>query len=252
MLNRSNYLVGSAVNASDGSIGSLTALFFDDVSWTIRYLVVDTGGWLSGREVLISPYSVRQPLQSGRQFDLALTREQVQNSPGVDTQQPVSRQHERQMMNYYGYPGYWDGSELWAMGAYPLPPTPEEMQAHRLQQRADDRAADVHLRSTVKVTGYDLMATDDSIGHVQDFVFDDENWAIRYLVVDTRNWWPGGRKVLIAKHWIEGVDWASQTVSVALTREQVKASPEYDEERLLQRKDEEALHAAYGRRGYWD
>ena len=252
MLNRTNHVVGSAVNASDGPVGSLTAVFFDDVTWTIRYLVVDAGSWLSGREVLISPYSVRQPLQGGRVIDLALSREQVQHSPGVDTQQPVSRQHERQMLNYYGYPGYWDGSELWAMEQYPLPLTAEQMQANRARQRADDLAADVHLRSSVKVTGYDLRASDDSIGHVQDFVFDDESWEIRYLVVDTRNWWPGGRKVLVAKHWIDSVDWASQTVSVKLTREQVKASPEYDEGRLLLRTDEEALHAAYGRRGYWD
>jgi hypothetical protein len=251
MLNRTNHLVGCTVSATDADIGSVKAAFFDDQSWAIRYLVVDTGSWLSGREVLISPYAVRQPLRSDRRIDLTLTRQQVQDSPGVDTHQPVSRQHERETLSYYGYPDYWDGSELWAMGAYPLPPSAAEMAANRAQQRADAKAADVHLRSSVAVTGYELRASDDSIGHVQDFVFDDENWAIRYLVIDTRNWWPGGRKVLVARHWIDRVDWATKTVQVNLTREQVKASPEYDEERLLQRSDEEKLHQAYGFKGYW-
>ncbi|MBC7942764.1 MAG: PRC-barrel domain containing protein [Chitinophagaceae bacterium] len=252
MLNRTSQLVGSSVTASDGAIGHVRAAFFDDQAWAIRYIVVDTGDWLRGREVLISPYAVRQPVGSGKNIDVALTRDQVQNSPDVDTHQPVSRAHERTTLAYYGYPDYWEGSALWAMGGYPLVPSDAEMTAHRSQPRVQASAEDSHLRSCVKVTGYDIRATDDSIGHVHDFVFDDESWVIRYLVVDTRNWWPGGRKVLVAKHWIEHIDWDTQTVQVNLTRHEVKNSPEHDEAGLIERADEERLHQAYGRPGYWD
>ena len=254
MLNSFSHLTGSTATASDGSIGHVKAAFFDDQWWTIRYLVVDTGSWLSERQVLISPFSVKQPLGSGGNIDLALTREQVKGSPDIDTHQPVSRQHELQFSGYYAYPEYWDGGALWGMGAYPMltyTPTPAEIAAAKAMRQRDVRAADVHLRSSTKVTGYNIQASDESIGHVQDFVFDDESWTIRYLVVDTRNWWPGGKKVLVATPWIDRIDWATSTVHVKLTREQVKNSPEYHEAQPLARDYEKQLHAAYDRQGYW-
>ena len=260
MLNTLSHITRASVTASDGVIGDVNAAFFDDQSWAIRYLVVDTGSWLSKREVLISPYSVKQPLGSGKNIDVALTCQQVESSPDIDTHQPVSRQHEREVMGYYAYPAYWDGVGMWGLGAYPLMPmnpagamgTPDEISADKAMHQRDLEAADVHLRSSVKVAGYNIQATDDSIGHVQDFVFDDESWAIRYLVVDTRNWWPGGTKVLVATPWIDRIDWATSTVFVKLTREQVKASPVYHEAEPIARDYEKRLHAAYQRQGYWD
>ena len=108
------------------------------------------------------------------------------------------------------------------------------------------------MRSSAHVTGYDIQATDDSIGHVKDFIFDEASWAVRYLVVDTRNWWPGGRKVLLATRWIDRIDWAEQTVYTTLTRAQVKGSPEYEEAAIIDRDYEQRLHEAYGREAYWD
>ncbi|MEO7549361.1 MAG: PRC-barrel domain-containing protein [Ramlibacter sp.] len=244
------------MTATDGAIGHVKAAFFDDRSWTLRYVAVDTGKWLSGREVLISPYAVRQALGSGKNIDVSLTRDQVKASPEIDTHQPVSRQHELAFTDYYAYPQYWEGAGMWGMGDYPLlpsyAPTPEEMAARAAAHQRDFQANEVHLRSSVKVAGYEIHATDGTIGHVQDFVFDDESWAIRYLLVDTRNWWPGGRKVLIATRWIESIDWSSSTVQVNLTREQVKASPEYHEAQPIARDYEKRLHDAYSRTGYWD
>ena len=255
MLNNLSHLTKSSVTATDGVIGHVNAAFFDDQSWTIRYLVVNTGSWLTGREVLISPYAVKQPVGSVENIDVALSREQVKNSPDIDTHQPVSRQHEREYLGYYAYPEYWDGGGLWAMGAFPLlplaPPTPEEAAANAELREKDRLAADVHLRSSTKVSGYKIQAADDSIGHVKDFIFDDESWTIRYLVVDTRNWWPGGTKVLFATHWIDRIDWASESVYVSLTREQVKNSPQYHEAAAVTRDYEKQLHAAYDRAGYW-
>jgi len=270
MLNSLHRLQGEKIRATDGELGSLVQVFFDDQAWAIRYLVVDTGRWLPGREVLISPYAITPPfvagMDEGRErlganggIDVALTREQVRHSPDVDTHQPVSRRHERDLLSYYAYPDYWEGGGLWAWGGYPLvlaaPPalpasTPEEIAARR--RESDVAALDVHLRSSAEVTGYDIQASDDSIGHVEDFLFDDTSFAIRYLVVDTRNWWPGGRRVLLATHWIDRIEWESRSVHVTLTRAQVRSSPPWDLDKALDRDAERHLHEAYGRSGYWE
>ena len=168
MLNSISHLDGSTVTATDGTIGHVREAYFDDVAWAIRYLVIDTGTWLSGREVLISPYAVKPPLGSVRNIDVALTRQQVQDSPVTDTHQPVSRRHEREQLGYYAYPEYWAGGELWAMSALPMLPAPlpsgVESETERVRRDADVLPEDVHLRSSANVTGYDIQATDDSIG----------------------------------------------------------------------------------------
>lgn len=255
MFNNLGRLSGSTVTATDGPMGHVKAAYFDDNTWTIRYLVVDTGSWLSERDVLISPYAVEQRVDSGTNINVALTRAQVRASPDIDTHQPVSRQHERQYLDYYGYPDYWEGGGLWGLGAYPLippyVPTPTDIEAASAMRERDQRAADVHLRSSTSVKGYDIQASDGSIGHVQDFVFDAASWAIRYLVVDTRNWWPGGKHVLIATPWIDSIDWSTRTVRVTLTRQQVKNSPDYVQAPDIGRDDEKRLHDAYSRQGYW-
>ena len=255
MLNNVGHLNGSKIIATDGEIGHVKEAYFDDEAWAIRYLVVDTGTWLSGREVLVSPYAVTQPLGSGKTIDVSLTRQQVRDSPVIDTHRPVSRQHEREYLGYYAFPEYWEGGELWSMSALPLLPPPlpiaVESQAECAKRGQDVPPEDVHLRSSANVAGYDIQATDDSIGHVKDFIFDDESWAIRYLVVDTRNWWPGGKKVLLATHWIDRIDWADKTVYTKLTRNQIKSSPEYEEAEPINRDYEKRLHDAYGRDGYW-
>ncbi|MEP7156198.1 MAG: PRC-barrel domain containing protein [Betaproteobacteria bacterium] len=256
MLKILSHLTHSTITATDGDIGHVKAAFFDDKSWTIRYLVVNTETWLPGRDVLISPYSVKQPLASDKRIDVALTRQKVIDSPDIDTQQPVSRQHEREYSNYYAFPEYWYGGGIWGAGAYPLlaayPLSADEIAAAKAVKQHDLDHADVHLRSSVKVSGYNIQATDDSIGHVKDFIYDDESWEIPYLVVDTRNWWPGGKKVLIASHWIDRVDWDTSSVFVSLTRAEVRNSPEYEESTIVDRTYEQLLHDTYNRIGYWD
>ena len=255
MLNSISHLDGSTIDADDGEIGHVKRAFFDDRTWAIRYLVVDAGSWLAGREVLISPYAVRQPLGSESRVHVALTRQQVKDSPAVDTHQPVSRQHEREVLRHYAYPEYWDGGGLWAMGAMPFPPpmalTGAELQANQAMLERDFKPAEVHLRSTSEVAGYEIEASDGGIGQVKDFVFDDETWAIRYLVVDTSNWWPLGRRVLIGAHWADRIDWATRRLHVRLTRAQVKASPVFEDVGSIHREYELRLHQNYQRPGYW-
>jgi len=261
MLRSVNEIHDSRINATDDQLGHVKEAYFDDDVWTIRYLVVDTGNWLTGRKVLISPYSIRTPLTEGKLIDVSLTREQVRNSPDVETHKPVSRQHERDYMAYYGYPSYWEMGGVWGTMDYPLFPYAEDLKqdARRtalerepLPNQADQNNEDSHLRSTADVSGYDIQASDGSIGHVEDFIFDDESWSIRYLVVDTVNWWPGGRKVLVATQWIDSIDWELRKVVTSLTRDAVQNSPEYKAGALLDRQYEEMLHQSHQRDGYWD
>jgi len=256
MMKSVSHLNGATIQASDGDIGKVTEVYFDDERWVIRYLVVDTGSWLAERKVLISPYSVLHPVNSDGPIRLALNRKQVENSPDIDTHQPISRRHEREVLGYYSYPDYWAGSDLWGVGGLPflplMPVAPAVPPVPAPGLRLHLPAEDMHLRSSAEVKGYDIQATDDSIGHVSDFIFDEASWALRYLVVDTRNWWPGGRKVLISPQWIKSISWSDRCVSVQMTREGVKASPEFDESLVLDRDYEQRLYASYGKAGYWD
>jgi hypothetical protein len=261
MLRHLKDIQGYAIRATDGDIGVVQDFYFDDARWAVRYLVVETGTWLSSRKVLISPVSLGTPDHEAKVLPVAITREQVKNSPDIDTDKPVSRQHEIDYLGYYGYPAYWDGVGLWGAGAMPGMMLPEmgyaplggivdaapEMAAERAAMHAND---DPHLRSSNSVTGYHIKAQDHEIGHVQGWLVDDESWAIRYLVVDTSNWWVG-HKVLVAPQWIRDVSWADSVVAVNLTSEAIRSSPPWDPDQLPTRAQEVGVYAHYDRSGYW-
>jgi hypothetical protein len=189
-------------------------------------------------------------LVAGR-LDVALTKKQVEHSPGIDTHKPVSRQHEAAYLGYYGYPYYWGGPYLWGPAAYPggLAPAPRAA-TEAMAKRIERESPDSHLRSSVAVTGYSIEAVDGEIGHVDGFVVDDEAWAIRYVEVATRNWWPG-KKVLVSPGWVERVNWTDSKVYVALTREAIQGAPEYVESAAITREYENRLYSHYGRPPYW-
>jgi hypothetical protein len=254
MLRTAKDLEGYAIGATDGAIGHAADFLFDDEDWVIRYLVVDTGGWLSGRQVLISPFAIGHPDWSARVLPLSITKDRVRNSPDIDTRKPVSRQHEADYLGYYGYPVYWGGSGLWGMGAFPGGVTAEDAVLAEMKARGERTAGqapeDAHLRSCTAVTDYRIHAADGEIGHVEDFLVDDRTWAIRYLVVNTSNWWVGHR-MLVAPQWVDGVNWSDRTVSVDLTRQEVKNAPPYDSAAQFDRQQEAAIYEHYGRRDYW-
>jgi hypothetical protein len=249
MLRNATHLKGFTIRATDGDLGTVDQLYFDDETWAIRYLTVDTGGWLGGRQVLISPISVVQTKWTARRLDVALTKKQVENSPGIDTHQPVSRQHEAAYFGYYGYPYYWGGPYLWGPAIYPSG-VAVSASAAAMADRIGQESMDSHLRSTEAVTGYDIEAIDGEIGHLDGFVVDDEAWSIRYIEVATRNWWPG-KKVLVSPAWIERVSWADSKVSVGLSREAIQNAPEYTESMPITREYENRLYFHYGRPPYW-
>lgn len=264
MLRSMKDLEDDTIGATDGTIGHVKDFYFDDEAWVIRYLVVDTGSWLSSRKVLISPIAIVHSNWAERVLRVSITREQVKNSPGIDTNLPVSRQHEIRYLGYYGYPFYWGGAGLWGDGVYPntiLPgyagfetiPNAAPRDEERLYARAEaarHQNDDLHLRSCKTIMSYHIEATDGDIGHVQGMLIDEETWAIRYLAVNTSNWWLG-HEVVIAPQWIKDVSWSDATVSVNVTRQAVKDAPPYDAAAQLDRQRETALHEHYDRRGYW-
>ena len=245
MLNKAKTLNGYTLDSLDGDIGKVKEFYFDDLHWTIRYLVANTGNWLTDRQVLISPHALASVDIEGRNIAINLTKKQIEDSPPLDSDKPVSRQFEEVYYGYYGWPVYWGGPYMW--GSYPyIVNNPDEWR----ESTQGEKAWDPHLRSTNDVSGHHIQASDGDIGHVEDFIIDDETWAIRYLVIDTRNWWPG-KKVLVATQWIESVSWSELKVFVNLTREAIRQSPEYTEESLLTRDYEALLHGHYDRQGYW-
>lgn len=251
MLRNVKDLRGYKILASDGEIGKVHEFYFDDQTWMIRYLVVETGSWLFERRVLLSPIALGQPHWDSRLFPVKLTMMQVKNSPLVDTDKPVSRQLEVELHNYYNWPYYWVGGGF-AGDIMPVLPPPASAEHFKEETPASAASAipDPHLRSTREVVGYHIQAKNGEIGHVEDFIVDDEAWAIRYMVVDTQNWLPG-KKVLVAPVWIESLHWAEAKVRVNLTRAKIKKSPEFDPAAPVNREYEERLYDFYGRPKYW-
>jgi sporulation protein YlmC with PRC-barrel domain len=205
MLHRVKELTGDTIAATDGEIGRVDEVYFDDEGWRVRYLVVDTGGWLAGRKVLISPIAIDRSKSTERAIAVGLTREQVEHSPGIDADKPVSRQYEEAYARYYGYPQYW------------APP-----KAVRELKQAERKAGESHLRASGEVIGYSIQAADGTVGHLEDLVVDDRNWAIADLVVDTRNWLPG-KKVRIPPSTVEDIDWRSREVRLRMDRREIES-----------------------------
>jgi hypothetical protein len=250
MLTGVSHLKGFAIHASDGEIGHLEEFYFDDETWAIRYLIVNTGNWLSGRLVLISPAFLRQTDWDTRLLYLALTREKIKHSPDIDTHKPVSRQHEAEYLDYYGSSYYWGGFYPWGAEPPPSPLLHPPLTAAEKRKVAQREVEDSHLRSTAAVTGYRIEAADGDIGHVKDFIVSPDTWNIRYLEVDTHNWLPG-RKVLVSPDWIVNVSWSDSKMETHLSREMIKSAPEYNDSIPITRDYENQIHVHYGRRPYW-
>jgi len=195
--------------------------------------------------VLISPHALVAAMKEEKHIAIDLTKKQIEDSPSLNSDKPVSRQFEEAYYGYYGWPMYWSGPYMW--GAYPY--VVRDREPARESARGEN-AWDANLRSTDAVRGYYIQAADGEIWHFEVFIIDDQTWAIRYLVIDTQNWWPG-KKVLVSPHWIERISWSESKVFVNLLRESIKQSPEYTEESLITRDYETGLHRHYNREGYW-
>jgi uncharacterized protein YrrD len=251
MLRSMKEIQGYQIQAVDGEIGKVDEFFFDDHTWTVRYMVVDTGPWILGRKVLISPLALMVPDWTSKTMPVMLTRKQVKESPDIEFDQPVSLQQEIVLRKHYDWPTYWTqptGMPNSMASSYYLA---EGLQMKERAVALEGQGGDPHLRRTKEVTGYDIQARDGEIGHVADFIVDDEVWMIRYMVVDTRDWL-SGRTVLVSPSWIERIDYEDSKVAIDLKKKTIKNSPEYDPETPVNRDYEQGLYDFYGRPKYWN
>jgi len=248
MLRSVKEIIGYKLLAHDGEFGKVKDLLFDDRNWIMRYLVVDTGGWLENRKVLITPVAVAKPDWKEKVLPITVTKDVIESAPPLSADEPVSKQHEKDLHAYFGWTPYW----IVRGGA--MPPLPENalpgVDPEALNDEEKSSGANPHLRSTDEVEGYHTQAVDGEIGHVHDFILNDDMWGIQYLVIDTRNILPG-RKVLIAPLWVNSVDWQKRMVEIELDKDMIKSSPEYDPAEPVNRAYEEVLYDYYGRPKYW-
>ena len=223
MLHNLKQIRGHKLAASDGIIGNVKDFYFDDTTWAIRYLVADTGTWLPGREVLLSPYSFGHLDQAGKVLTINLTKKQIENSPAIDTHRPVSRQFEKNYYNYYGWPMYWEGGGLWGAGEYPA--FAPSSRPYAFESYDYPQWDDIHLRSTNAVTGYDIEATDGVLGSVSGFLVDQKKWVIRELAVETGHWY-SGKEILITPAKIERISYPESKVFVKLSKADLERTEE--------------------------
>lgn len=235
-------MIGYDIQAKDGTIGHVKDFYFDDRTLTLRYLVADTGNWLPGRKVLLSPDSLATPDWEKMIFPVNLDKSTIEESPDIETHKPVSRQREIELYQYFGWKPYWEMGMQSGAAPYPVPP-PE-------QQGNPEDGHETGLRSADEVIGYHIEASDGDIGHVEDIIIDDENWEIRYLVVDTRNILPG-KKVIISRESVESVTWDEKKIKIGLPREKVKNSPEFNPSVDLEKNFEGDVFNRYGGLKHW-
>lgn len=248
MLRSLNELLGYDLIAKDGQVGKVHNFLFNDEDWTIRYLVVDTGPWIFGRGVLISPNALLQPIWASKSFPVELTREQVKNSPDMDVAQPVSREYEQELYAYYNWPPYWGMNQAAPGPVFHIPPS---LFTSKPPSPAEEEQGASHLRSATEVIGYSVQATNGAVGKVKDLLLDDENWQLFYLVIDTDKQLGSDKQVLIALEWIKSINVATKAVSLDLTRHAIQDSPPFDPQAPVNRQYEEVLYDYHGRPKYW-
>ena len=227
MLRSIKQLYGDKLGSSDSEIGHVKDFYFDDQNWAIRYLVVDTGSWLPGRLVLISPHAFGSFHQDGDCLLVNLTRQQIENSPAIEEHKPVSRQYEEEYFRYYGWPSYWTVGGMGLMDGLPMaPPAPFTPVAQTKRSGELLNNDDPHLRSTEDLAGYHIQTGEAEIGHVTDMIIDDKSWTIRHLLVETGHWFAGKEIVISPKH-IDRISYEESKVFVNVSLEAIKDAPEY-------------------------
>ena len=241
-LRRVRELTELTILGTDGEIGSVQEVYFDDRNWAIRYLVVKAGGWLVSREVLLAPAAVAEINDAHRTMMVALTKDQIRRAPPIEAAKPLSRDYEEAYFRHFQWAPYWEpGPTEWASSVpYPeMPPLPIDTTLPA------DAPKNPHLRSSREITGYDIQAMNGAIGHVEDLVVDDETWTVRYIEVDTRNWLPG-KNVLLQMMRIDHISWVDRSVAVMLSRQAIESAPAYDPSKLITPSYEVQLFKHYG------
>jgi len=215
-------LFKAAIDGADGHIGSVHDVYFDDQSWMVRYLVVDTGRWLPGRKVLLSPEVIVPPWHGETAMSVKLARDQVRSSPEIDKMQRIPRQAE-QLLHRSPNPEVLD---------MPTPSPPPPQSAASREERHEghtlpESPSDFHLGSAKGVRGYRVWASDADTGHVADILFDDELRRILFFVVDIEEWL-SGKKVLVSPRFVPRVDLVNSRIEVEVLSGAIKTGQAYE------------------------
>ena len=228
MLRSTKQLYGDKLAALDGELGTVKDFYFDDQIWTVRYVVVETGKWLSSRQVLLSPRAFGNEYPDGKTIPVRLTRKQIEESPTLEWHKPVSRRFEAEYHRHYGWPSYWLSDVLSYTSEFPIPKPPAQGELNGLGPVIvpESEAADTHLHSMQAVRGYHLHASDGNIGHVADFMMDDATWTVRQLVVKTGHRLTG-REVQVPTGKVDRISYTESTVFVNMLGEAVEQCPAY-------------------------
>jgi sporulation protein YlmC with PRC-barrel domain len=232
--------------ATDGAIGTVHDFVLDEKHWTVRYLVVDTMKWLPGRKVLISPMSIKDFDLVNGNIEVSLTKEKIKNSPELDEHLPITKNYEVDLIHYYGLRPYWSGQSSWGEYLYPT-----ELASSQHEEKVGREFDEENtLRSFSEISGYSIEASDGNIGHVENFVICDQTWKVRYLVVDTKNWWVG-KHVLTAPQWISYISWPEKIMRVDLNKAQIENGPEYNPDQVVTKEFEDEIFTKYDKPKYW-
>lgn len=235
---------GASLHATDGDVGSLRDLYFDDDKWVVRYFIVETGPLIFGKEVLISPASVEALDSREAAIYVDLGVDEIKGSPSIDLRKPVSRREEERFLQYYNLTPYWAGPDIWASAAYARGLPPLEEAGPEIENANTPGESERRLRSCAEIHGYGVEGTDGSAGYVEDFLVEYQTCRIRYLVVDTHKLLPG-KRVLVSPEWVEEIRWADRTVGVGLRTDVVRSALSYSGVTELDDEYERALHEHY-------
>jgi sporulation protein YlmC with PRC-barrel domain len=245
-----NSLLNFDIEAIDGDIGFIKDILFDDQQWTVRYLTVDTKRWIPlSKKVLITPVALQSLDVAEEKVHVSLTKQDVLDSPSMDSHKPVSRQFEEILFDFFGYGYYWNGIGLWGDFQNPMD-LAQQQQLHEkmADQEKPKPSENSHLRSIDELKHYDVVETDGMQGHVHDFILDTDTWTIRYLVIDTRNYLPGGRKCLLPPEHLKSLSWKDQAVFCDLKIAEIKQIPEYDDQEINDESYLAKVHAAFAKK----
>jgi hypothetical protein len=256
-------LIDCAVEASDGEVGVVKDFLFDDKTWKIRWMAVEAGDWLPGRRrVFIHPSAIAPfelspkpslPMMSSPatlRLTVKLARAQIEAGPHADEGAPVTKDMEGLLYDYYGWDPYWGGSPF---GGSPLANAEAQIVEQAAQRNGEAHIPPLdggdHLHSVAEFKGYTVHALDGDIGHIENCLVDDANWDIRYLVIATRNWWPG-KIVQLAPYAVKDIDWFGEHINMNVTRDQVRSAPAWDPLAMANEVSEADLHRHFGWPGY--
>ena len=237
MLRSLNQLIGYSVLATDGPIGRVSEMYFDDQEWRMRYLVVETGGWLSSRKVLLPVLSLEKPDWKLEEIPVSLTRELVRSSPEIDTDMPVARQHEIDLHAHYGWEMYWAGGNYMRSGD--MVPYVEPEPRH-IDTNKGGKPYNPHLRSTKFITSCRVHAIDGDVGHASDFIIDDAAWMIHQLVINIGTFF-SPNQVMLPPERVGNIEWERRKVNVKVYRDDVRNSPQFTLPTLLDTVYEDAV-----------